>query len=126
MFMLSALLLDGFENAAQVLCGETIGAKDLAAFDETVRRIMLRGIATALVLTALFALASGPVVASFSTDADVMNAARRYDVWLLGITLAGVVSFILDGVFIGAIGLRINAENNEAEVDYWLGKTYWS
>ena len=36
------------------------------------------------------------------------------------------IALISDGVFIGAIGLRIDAENNEAEVGYWLGKTYWS
>ena len=30
-----------------------------------------------------------------------------------------------DGAFIGAIGLRIEQENNEAEVGYWLGMPYW-
>ncbi len=30
-----------------------------------------------------------------------------------------------DGAFVGAIGLRIDIENNEAEVGYWLGKPYW-
>lgn len=29
------------------------------------------------------------------------------------------------GDFIGAIGLRLDSENNEAEVGYWLGKPYW-
>lgn len=106
LFMFSALLLDGFENAAQVLCGETIGAKDRAAFDQTVRRIMLRGIASALLLTGFFALASGPIVASFSTDPAVAAAARRYDIWLLAIPLAGVASFIMDGVFVGATWTR--------------------
>lgn len=106
MFMLSALLLDGFENAAQVLCGETIGARDREAFDRTVRGIMLRGVATALLVTAFFALASGTVVASFSTDPAVMAAARRYDIWLLAIPLAGVASFIMDGVFVGATWTR--------------------
>jgi ribosomal-protein-alanine N-acetyltransferase len=35
------------------------------------------------------------------------------------------ITLISDGAFIGAIGLRIDAENNEAEVGYWLGKPYW-
>lgn len=106
LFMFSALLLDGFENAAQVLCGETIGAKDREAFDKTVKRTMVRGIATALLLTAVFAVASGPIVASFSTDPDVAAAARRYDIWLLAIPLAGVASFIMDGIFVGATWTR--------------------
>ncbi|MEM8695280.1 MAG: MATE family efflux transporter [Pseudomonadota bacterium] len=106
MFMLTALLLDGFENAAQVLCGETIGAKDREGFDKTVQRILLRGIATALVLTAIFAIASGPIVASFSTDPAVVETVLRYDVWLLALPLAGVASFVMDGVFVGATWTR--------------------
>ncbi len=106
MFMLTALLLDGFENAAQVLCGETIGAKDREGFDLTVRRIMLRGIGTALILTGVFALVSGPIVASFSTDPQVVATVLRYDIWLLALPLAGVASFVMDGVFVGATWTR--------------------
>jgi MATE family multidrug resistance protein len=106
MFMLTALLLDGFENAAQVLCGETIGARDRDGFDKTVRRIMLRGIGTALIVTAFFAVASGPLVASFSTDPQVVETVLRYDIWLLALPLAGVASFVMDGVFVGATWTR--------------------
>lgn len=106
MFMLTALLLDGFENAAQILCGETIGAQNRKGFDATVRRIMLRGIATALILTGLFALASEPIVASFSTDPAVVATVLSYDIWLLALPLAGVASFVMDGVFVGATWTR--------------------
>jgi MATE family, multidrug efflux pump len=106
MFMLTALLLDGFENAAQVLCGETIGARDRDGFDKTVRGILLRGIGTALLLTGLFALASGPIVGSFSTDPTVVATVQHYDIWLLALPLAGVASFVMDGVFVGATWTR--------------------
>lgn len=106
MFMLTALLLDGFENAAQVLCGETIGARDRPGFDATVRGILLRGLATALLLTGFFAVASGPIVASFSTDPAVVETVLRYDIWLLALPLAGVASFVMDGVFVGATWTR--------------------
>lgn len=106
MFMLTALLLDGFENAAQVLCGETIGARNRSGFDKTVRTILLRGIGTALILTAVFALASGPIVGSFSTDPEVVAAVQHYAVWLLALPLAGVASFVMDGVFVGATWTR--------------------
>lgn len=106
MFMLSALLLDGFENAAQVLCGETFGARDRRAFDETIRAILWRALAVAAALAAFFALASGPIVGSFSTDAAVTATAQRYDIWLIAIPLAGAASFALDGVFVGATWTR--------------------
>jgi MATE family multidrug resistance protein len=106
MFMLTALLLDGFENAAQVLCGETIGARNRTEFDAAVRGIMLRGVVSALALTALFLAVSAPVVASFSTDHAVIESVLQYDIWLLALPLAGVISFVLDGVFVGATWTR--------------------
>ncbi|MEQ9661257.1 MAG: MATE family efflux transporter [Parasphingopyxis sp.] len=106
LFMFSALLLDGFENAAQVLCGERIGERNKAAFDRDTRAILIRGVAVALALCALFAVAGDPIVGSFSTDAAVTAAAQRYDIWLIAIPIAGVVSFVYDGVFVGATWTR--------------------
>lgn len=106
MFMLSALLLDGFENAAQVLAGEYVGADDRRAFDATNRAILVRGVATAIILSAIFAVAGGPIVATFSTDPEVVAAAREYAIWLIAIPIAGVISFMFDGIFVGATWTR--------------------
>jgi len=70
MFVLTALLLDGFENAAQVLNGERIGAKDREGFTRYIRAILLRGLAAAALVSLAFALFAGPVLDSFAaTDA---------------------------------------------------------
>src|SRR6185295_12082686 len=45
LFILSALILDGFESAAQVLCGEAVGARDRASFERLVRALLLWGLA---------------------------------------------------------------------------------
>lgn len=106
LFMLSALLLDAFENAAQVLCGEAVGRRDAATFARTMRQILVRGLAVAILLAALFAASGSHIVASFSNDASVVATAVRHAPWLIAIPLAGVVSFIIDGVFIGATWTR--------------------
>ncbi len=106
MFMLSALLLDGFENAAQVLCGETVGAKDRAAFVQTTRATLSRGLGVAALLALVFAVAGDAIVGSFSTDAEVTATVQHYAVWLIAIPIAGVASFVFDGVFIGATWTR--------------------
>ncbi|NNC71639.1 MAG: MATE family efflux transporter [Sphingomonadaceae bacterium] len=106
MFMLSALLLDGFENAAQVLAGEYVGGRDRRAFDATNRAMIVRGVATAIILSAIFAVFGGIIVSSFSTDPQVVAAAREYSIWLIAIPIAGVVSFIFDGIFVGATWTR--------------------
>lgn len=121
MFMLSALLLDGFENAAQVLCGETIGARDRKGFDADTRAILIRGVGVALLLCGFFALLGGPIVGSFSTDAEVIAAAQRYDIWLIVIPIAGVVSFIYDGVFIGATWTRAMLGTMAAAFGLYIG-----
>ena len=106
LFMLSALLLDAFENAAQVLCGEAVGARDRDRFSRVARAILMRGVAVAALLSLLILLAAPVVVASFSTDPGVVDAALRYLGWAAVLPLAGVVSFVFDGIFVGAAWTR--------------------
>lgn len=106
LFILTALLLDGFENAAQVLNGERAGAQDRAGFTAYVKAIMLRGIVTAAVIAAGFALFADPVLASFAATPEVREAAEELAPWLVVIPFAGVTSFILDGVYVGASWTR--------------------
>lgn len=106
MFIFTALLLDGFENAAQVLNGERAGASDRRGFVAYARAILLRGMGAAAVVALAFALFSGPVLASFAATADVEATALALAPWLIVIPFAGVASFVLDGVFVGASWTR--------------------
>ncbi|MCA0909213.1 MATE family efflux transporter [Qipengyuania gaetbuli] len=106
MFIFTALLLDGFENAAQVLNGERAGASDRRGFVAYARAILLRGTSAASVVALAFALFSGPVLASFAATADVEATALALAPWLIVIPFAGVASFVLDGVFVGASWTR--------------------
>jgi RimJ/RimL family protein N-acetyltransferase len=36
-----------------------------------------------------------------------------------------VVTQKSDGLFIGTVGLRVEQEDNRAELGYWIGKPYW-
>lgn len=106
LFMLSALMLDGFESAAQVLCGEALGAGDRFGFERLVRAIMLWGVGVALAITGAYAFAGGPLAATFSTAPQVIATVLRYRWWMAALPVAGVASFVLDGVFIGASWTR--------------------
>jgi MATE family multidrug resistance protein len=102
MFMLSALVLDGFETAAQVLCGEAAGAGDGATFRERLWACLRWGWAMGLAGTVAYALGGGAIAASFTRNAQVAQAARDYAPWAAALPLLGVSSFVMDGVFIGA------------------------
>ena len=106
LFMLGALVLDGFESAAQVLSGEALGARDRARFDRQVRLTLAWAGGCAVLIAGVYALAGVPLAATFSTDPQVVATTAVYAVWAVALPLAGVTSFVFDGVFIGASWTR--------------------
>jgi len=106
LFMLSALLLDGFESAAQVLCGEALGARDRLRFDAVVRANLIWGVGAAVLVTVVYAVGGARFAAAFSTDPAVIATTRAYIGWAVAMPLAGVASFVFDGVFIGSSWTR--------------------
>ena len=102
LFMLSTLLLDGFESSSQVLCGEARGANERERFVQVVRVTLLWGLATGVAISLIYAVAGKPFAASFSTDPSVVRATGDYLWWVVLLPVLGVVSFVLDGVFVGA------------------------
>ena len=106
LFILAALLLDGFENAAQVLNGERAGDEDREGFTAYIRAILWRCLAIAVALSGLFALFGGAITDSFAATPAVAAEARTLWPWLVAIPLAGFAGFVLDGVFVGASWTR--------------------
>lgn len=106
LFIFTALLLDGFENAAQVLNGERAGANDRRGFRAYIPAILSRGLAVAALTAAIFAFFADAILASFAATPEVLVLAHSLAPWLVVIPFAGVASFVLDGVFVGASWTR--------------------
>jgi len=106
LFILSALILDGFESAAQVLCGEAMGARDRRRFDRLVPALLLWGLAGGAAISLVYWLAGAPAAASFSTDPAVAATAVTFLPWVVLLPVVGVSPYIYDGVFIGATWTR--------------------
>lgn len=106
LFVFSALLLDGFENAAQVLCGERTGAHDRVGFLRVTKAIIGRGFLAAGLLSVAILIFAFPVILSFAATEEVAIAALTVAPWLVIMPMAGVASFIFDGVFVGASWTR--------------------
>lgn len=106
LFILSALILDGFESAAQVLCGEAVGARERERFRALVRALLAWGLAFGLLGTAIYALAGAPFAASFSTDPAVAATALTYLPWAVFLPVLGVTSYVYDGIYVGATWTR--------------------
>lgn len=106
LFILSALILDGFESAAQVLCGEAVGARDRRRFDALVRALLLWGLAGGALFSLVYAGLGARFAASFSTDPDVVATTLAYAPWAVLLPLLGVSSYVFDGIYIGATWTR--------------------
>ena len=105
-FLLIGHGLDGFAFAAEALVGSAIGRRDRTRYGEAIRLTTVwAGIVAAGF--ALAYLAAGGLVIDTLTDIEkVRDLARVYLPWAIAIPLAGVWSFQLDGIYIGATRTR--------------------
>jgi MATE family multidrug resistance protein len=100
--LLSAYLLDGFANAAEVLAGHSIGARRRAAFRQAVVLSSVWAGCLAAGISALFILFGGTLIDLMTLTPEVRSVARELMLWAAISPLIGVGCFQLDGIFIGA------------------------
>jgi MATE family multidrug resistance protein len=99
---LSAYVLDGFAFAAEVLTGQSIGARSLPRFRAAVRLSSLWAGALALLVSAAFLLFGSFLIHFMTSTPAVREAAADLLPWAVLTPIAGVACFQLDGIFIGA------------------------
>jgi multidrug resistance protein, MATE family len=101
-FMLSSLIVDGFESAAQVLCGEAKGRRDRGRFGIVVRTAFAWAFLTGLVIGTIYFFAGSVLAAGFSTNPDVISTTATYIGWTVLLAILGVFVSVFDGIFVGA------------------------
>ena len=106
LFTLFSYVMDGFAYAGEAMSGRYIGARNRAAFGDTVRRLFVWGFLMAVLFTLAYAFGGNAFLCLLTDDRQVTAAADSYFGWALAIPAAGVAAFIWDGVFIGATATR--------------------
>lgn len=101
-FILSTLIVDGFESAAQVLCGEAKGGRDRKRFVRVLRSCLLWASATGLAIAVAYLFLGSLFAASFSTNPAVIATTATHIGWVVLLAILGVFASVLDGVFVGA------------------------
>lgn len=123
--LVSAFFLDGLANAAQQLCGRTLGARDARGFADSTRLVLLWGLGFALVVSALFAL-FGPNLIDFMTASEsVRRGAREFLPFVVLAPIPGVFAFGFDGIYIGATWAREMRNLMLASLAIFLA-TWWA
>ncbi len=98
--------MDGFAFAGEALSGRYYGAGNGAAFHAVVRRLFFWGFIVSVAIMLLFAGGGKRFLSLLTDDPIVLNASSDYFVWGVCVPLAGVIAFVLDGVFIGLTATR--------------------
>lgn len=106
LFTLYSYVMDGFAFAGEALSGRYIGAARPEAFHRTVRHLFGWGIAMCLLYTLLYVLGGSAFLSLLTDDQEVIAAAADYFPWACLIPLAGLATFVWDGIFIGATATR--------------------
>lgn len=102
LFTLYSYVMDGFAYAGEAMCGRLFGAGNVVGFRRVVNYLFVWGIGLSAVYTLVYAVGGSSFLALLTDDSSVVAASADYLPWAVAVPFAGMIAFILDGVFIGA------------------------
>lgn len=101
-FYMSGAVMDGLATATQQLSGRFVGGRDAAGFKAAIAlAAKFSAIATAIYVAVLL-LGQDVLISTMSPNETVSELISTYYWWTLLIPIAGLLAFLMDGVFIGA------------------------
>lgn len=106
LYLFFSYFMDGFAYAGEALGGKTYGARNVAAFRETLHRLWIWALIVTLAFTLLYIGGGRWIVGILTDEAQVLEASQEYLCWIWLIPAAGAAAFIWDGVFIGITATR--------------------
>jgi MATE family multidrug resistance protein len=100
--MFMAYAMDGFANAAEALTGRAIGSKNKNLLKHSILTAGTWSLAFAITFSMSYYFL-GQLIINLLTDLEpVQKKAAEFLPWLVILPLASFISFVLDGIFIGA------------------------
>ena len=106
LLMFFSYFTDGFAYAGEALSGRFIGARDAGMLRRSVRQVFVWSAGIGVLFIGLYAVAGLPAVRLLTSDATVVEAARKFLPWLLLMPPLGCAAFTWDGIFLGATASR--------------------
>jgi len=106
-FMLFSYVMDGFAYAAEALCGKYAGARMWRDLWDVCRHLFVLSAIVTVVFTMAYMIGGRALLCLLTDNKEVMAASGPYLWWVYLIPLAGVVSFICDGICIGISASRL-------------------
>jgi MATE family multidrug resistance protein len=98
--------LDGFAHATEALVGSVIGARRKDALYNVIKAATLWSGLVAVLFSIIYALGGSAIVAMLTDQTVVRAAAADFLPYVALLPMVSVVSYIMDGIFIGALRTR--------------------
>lgn len=93
--------IDGFAYAAESLVGKYKGAQNDSLLSKTIKYSMIWGAVFALLYALVYLFAYDFIIASFSDEDAILEAAKDLKLWMIIFPVAAFVCYIWDGIFVG-------------------------
>ncbi len=106
LLMVFSYAQDGFANAAEVLSGRAIGARNLQTFKQINRGCALWCLYTSIFFTLSLIIFDETIIGLLTDIDSVVQTTLIYWPWLILLPFAAAWSFLLDGIFVGATKAR--------------------
>lgn len=100
--LIGSYFLDGFATAAEILCGQCLGAGDEMAFRRAVRLVFIFSLGFGAAAALLVMLGGVRFIDTVATNAEVRAIARMFLPYAALSPLVGAAAFAFDGIYVGA------------------------
>ena len=102
MWIIISYAVDGFAFAAESLVGKIIGEKNRTELKLLIKYIFAWGIGVGAIFTIVYAIVGEMIVRLFTNNIVVIEIALNFIIWTIVSQLINSISFIWDGIYIGA------------------------
>jgi len=96
-----AFVTDGFSFAAEALCGEAWGANRRTQLNSIVNLCFYWAGGATLCFVVMYIVLPSQIIGLLTDLPAVTETAMQYRYWMIVVTAAGFVAYIMDGIFIG-------------------------
>jgi len=98
--------VDGFAFAAESLIGKYKGARDYKKLKQAVFFVFVWGISIGLLFTVIYVTFLNDLINIFTSNAEMAALAVAYAAWTIYTPAVNTVSYIWDGIYIGATATK--------------------
>ena len=98
--------VDGFAFAAESLIGKFKGALDKENFKKVIKLTFLWGIGVGIIVSLTYLLFHKQIIQLYTNQITVIEIAQNFMVWIILAPIINSISFIWDGIYIGATATR--------------------